>query len=108
VRALMLRGIAAQQNVEEARYYLSPENFRMLLEKMQRGGYHCADPRKRGDAVAKWGPHELVLTFDDGYDDSYSEVLPVIAQYGLKPRVFLRAEKIGDWSRWDDGKGLRK
>jgi len=108
VRVLMLHSIATPQNAEEALYYLSPERFRMLLEKMQSSGYQCADPRKLEDAGAKWGAHELVLTFDDGYDDFYSEVFPVIAQYGLKPLVFLAAERIGDWNRWDDGKGLRK
>ena len=108
VRVLMLHSIAEPQNAEESLYYLSPKRFHLLLETVRAGGYEFTDPRELEEAGALRGPRELVLTFDDGYDDFYSEVFPLIAQYGLKPLVFLAAERIGDWNRWDHKKGLRK
>lgn len=108
VRVLMLHSIAEPQSAEESLYYLSPKRFHLLLEKARAAGYEYADPRKLEGAGPRGGPRELVLTFDDGYDDFYSEVYPLIAQYGLKPLVFLTVERIGDWNRWDHGKGLRE
>jgi peptidoglycan/xylan/chitin deacetylase (PgdA/CDA1 family) len=107
VRVLMLHSIATPQDAGEASYYLSPGRFQRLLEAMKAGGYRCADPRKLEDEEAKWGEREFVLTFDDGYDDFYTEVFPLLEQYELKPLVFLPAARIGDSNRWDQANGLR-
>lgn len=108
VRVLMLHSIAEPQSASEASYYLSPERWRALLESMKAGGYYCADPVKLLEPAAKWGERELVLTFDDGYDDFYTEVFPLLESYALKPLLFLPAERIGDENRWDQASGLRK
>jgi peptidoglycan/xylan/chitin deacetylase (PgdA/CDA1 family)/GT2 family glycosyltransferase len=108
IRVVMLHSIAEPRSEGEASYYLSPERFRRLLEDMQSGGYVCADPRKVEYADAKWSARELVLTFDDGYEDFYTAVFPRVAEYGLKPLVFLVADRIGDSNRWDQEAGLRR
>lgn len=108
VRALMLHSIAKPANVDERGYYLSPERFRLLLERMRDGGYRCADPKKLADQDAAWEAGELVLTFDDGYDDFYTEVFPLIAEHELKPLVFLPVNWIGKWNGWDQDKPVHR
>lgn len=107
VRVIMLHSIAAPANPDESTYYLSPNRFRLLLERMRDGGYHCADPRKLEDQHAVWDAGEVVLTFDDGYDDFYAEVFPLIAEHGLKPLVFLPVDWIGKSNGWDVDKPVR-
>jgi peptidoglycan/xylan/chitin deacetylase (PgdA/CDA1 family)/GT2 family glycosyltransferase len=107
VRVLMLHSIAEPLNLDESSYYLSPRRFRLLLERMRDGGYRCADAKKLEDPNAVWLPRELVLTFDDGYDDFYSEVFPHIAEHGLKPLVFLPVDWIGEDNGWDHDKPVR-
>ena len=107
LRVLMLHSIAEPRNSDEASYYLSPDRWRMLLETMKARGYYCADPAKLEDPAASWGERELVLTFDDGYDDFYTGVFPFIEDYGLKPIVFLPVDRIGDENRWDHAIGVR-
>jgi len=107
LRVLMLHSIAEPRSAYEASYYLSPDRWRRLLETMKSGGYHCADPAKLQDPAAKWGERELVLTFDDGYDDFYTEVFPLLESYALKPLVFLPVDRIGDENRWDHAIGVR-
>jgi peptidoglycan/xylan/chitin deacetylase (PgdA/CDA1 family) len=103
----MLHSIAEPQCPGEQSYYLSPHRWRRLLQAMKSGGYRCADPIRLEDPATKWGDRELVLTFDDGYDDFYTEVFPLIESHGLKPLVFLPAGRIGDENRWDQAVGLR-
>ncbi|HEY1581108.1 MAG TPA: polysaccharide deacetylase family protein [Terracidiphilus sp.] len=107
-RVLMLHSICKPQNARESRHYLSPGRFRLLLERMRDGGYLCADPKKLEDPDAVWLPRELVLTFDDGYDDFYTEVFPLIAEHGLKPLVFLPTDWIGRSNGWEAYKPRRK
>lgn len=108
VRVLMLHSISEPQNARESKYYLSPDRFRLLLERMRDAGYRCADPKKLEDADAVWSPGELVLTFDDGYDDFYTEVFPLIAEQGLKPLLFLPTEWIGKFNGWEAYQPRRK
>jgi GT2 family glycosyltransferase/peptidoglycan/xylan/chitin deacetylase (PgdA/CDA1 family) len=106
LRVLLLHSISTPQNAQEASYYLSPGRFRKLFDTMKSAGYNCADPLKLEHDGAQWGPRDFVLTFDDGYDDFYTEVFPLMEQYSLKPLVFLTAG-IRDSNRWDQANGLR-
>ncbi|MCV6625208.1 MAG: polysaccharide deacetylase family protein [Cellvibrionaceae bacterium] len=41
----------------------------------------------------------VVLTFDDGFEDNYRNVLPVLKKYGAKATLFLVEERFdNDWS----------
>ena len=108
IRVVMLHSIADPKSEDEASYYLSSKRFHRLLEIMRSEHHESADARKLEYSDAKWGSRELVLTFDDGYEDFYTEVFPLIAQYELKPLVFLVADRIGDSNRWDQERGLRR
>lgn len=37
----------------------------------------------------------ILLTFDDGYDDNYTELLPLLEKYQAKATVFVIAERMG-------------
>lgn len=107
LRVLMLHSISKPENARESRYYLSPRRFRLLLERMRDGGFHCADPKKLEDPNAECFRGELVLTFDDGYDDFYTEVFPLITEHGLKPLLFLPVDWIGKSNSWEAYKPRR-
>ena len=34
----------------------------------------------------------VILTFDDGYDDNYTELLPLLRKYNVKATVFMIAD----------------
>jgi peptidoglycan/xylan/chitin deacetylase (PgdA/CDA1 family) len=42
----------------------------------------------------------VVLTFDDGFADFHTQVLPVLSRYGLKATLYVVAGYVGDTSRW--------
>jgi peptidoglycan/xylan/chitin deacetylase (PgdA/CDA1 family) len=44
----------------------------------------------------------IIITFDDGYEDNYSEALPIMEKYGMKATVFIITDLVGktDYLSW--------
>src|SRR5258708_37257010 len=47
----------------------------------------------------------VVLTFDDGYQDFYTDAFPLLGQCGFGPTVFLAPDRIRDPSGGIEGAG---
>lgn len=45
----------------------------------------------------------VVLTFDDGYQNNFEYLLPILKQQGIKATVFLPIDLIGKENEWDGG-----
>lgn len=48
-------------------------------------------------------PRSVVITFDDGYRDTYTNAFPLLKRHNLKATVFLVAGHIGQNNTWDTG-----
>ena len=104
-RALMFHSIAQPQSREESTYYISPRRFHLTLRLLRMAGHETS-------SLAEWlqgdvPQHRPLLTFDDGYDDMYTELLPVAREFNLKPLIFLVADRISGTNLWDQENGLR-
>ena len=83
---------------EEKVYAVPPEEFREQLDYLQQEGYTAitmldyAKARKgKFDLPAK----PIVLTFDDGYEDNYTTMLPILEEHGMKATVYMVTNDIG-------------
>ena len=47
-------------------------------------------------------PGTVGLTFDDGYTDFLTNVLPALARYGFTATVFVVAGSLGGYNAWDE------
>lgn len=43
----------------------------------------------------------VVLTFDDGYEDNFTNALPILLKYGMTAAVFVIGERIGKTNDWE-------
>ena len=85
---------------------VSPSLFRAQMEYLRDRGYHTiplqefleyvqGEPRDPGGKA-------VVLTFDDGFKNNYTEAFPVLREYGFTCTIFLPTDYIGrtcDWAR---------
>ena len=94
---LALHGIMPALNAHERRYHLTPHSFQRTIEALTRLGYRSSTLEEglHGDG------RQYLVTFDDGYENLYTELLPHIERYRLKPIVFLVADRLGGENQWD-------
>jgi peptidoglycan/xylan/chitin deacetylase (PgdA/CDA1 family) len=81
------------------RVTVSPERFEAQMRWLHSRGLRGVSMR---ELLA--GPrHGLVgLTFDDGYSDFVTRVMPVLARYGFTATVFVVAGALGGHNSWDE------
>lgn len=82
---------------------VSPPRFREQLRWLRRNGFRGVSV---AELLAQWdrpGSHHLVgLTFDDGYADFASDVVPALREHDFTATVFVLGERMGSENEWDD------
>ena len=73
--------------------FVSPSSMEEQLRYLVDNGY---EPIWFSD-LAELEQYEkpVILTFDDGYDDNYTELLPLLQKYNVKATVFMIADAMG-------------
>lgn len=80
------------------KYSITPKDFREQLQYLKDNGYETIS--MRDFMLAKKGklplpPKPIILTFDDGYEDNYSTLLPMLEEFGMKATVYMITNNIG-------------
>lgn len=72
--------------------FMTPEGMRSHLQWLLDNGY---DPIFFSD-LAHIDDYDLpvILTFDDGYNDNYTQLLPILQEFGAKATVFVIAHNV--------------
>lgn len=103
--AFMLHSLSTPASDREATYYVSPQRFRRFVRHLLSTGYRSATTAEwlNGDLPEK----SVLLTFDDGYDDLYDELLPYATEHKLSAVIYLVIDRVGSSNLWDQQAGLR-
>lgn len=81
-----------------ARYNVLPDEFSEQLDYLQAHGYTTITLQDFMRAVhgkATLPPKPIVLTFDDGYKDNYTEMLPILESHGMTAVVYVITNELG-------------
>ena len=87
-------------------------DFEAQLKYLVDNGYHVIMPDDLLDAweTGKTLPSKpIVLTFDDGHEDIYKNVFPLLQKYNMRATVFIVTDHIGmkDYLTWDFVRALQ-
>ena len=80
------------KNEGHANLSVAPDVFRNHLTYLRSKGYVTTFPNSVIDFFDKGvkpNPKSVLLTFDDGYDDFYTNVFPLLKEFGVKAVLFL-------------------
>lgn len=101
----MYHSISTAPELDDRPYFRTrthPPVFRRQIEFLSRNGYRSislSEAIHDLECSCQSKEKRVVITFDDGYADFYSEAYPVLSQYGYTATVFLPTAYIGDTPR---------
>lgn len=103
-----------QEDPKDAYAYNVPvEDFQQQLDYLQEQGYTTISIRdylraKKG--LLQLPEKPIILTFDDGYESNYKELLPILEERGLKATIFMVTNDIGKdgYLSWQQLKDMEK
>lgn len=72
--------------------YVSPEKFEQDMKYIVDNGYTAISPEEIFDSSNVQKP--IIITFDDGYEDNYTNGYPILQKYNLKASIFVITNKI--------------
>ncbi len=72
---------------------VSPKTFDKQLSNLKAAGYETIS--LEDFAGGKYKPKSVVLTFDDGYDDHYTNALPILEKYQATATFFIVSGFLG-------------
>ncbi|MEK9178848.1 MAG: polysaccharide deacetylase family protein, partial [Patescibacteria group bacterium] len=93
--------VADANDIVKKKLAMSPYYFDLQMKAFKDAGYETyfvKDVPKILSGDLKVGSRSAVLTFDDGYRDFYSIVLPILKKYNLKASLYIIVDYIG----WKD------
>ncbi len=82
--------------------WVSTEKFAAQLEQLKKNGFTFIAPQDV--ASGNLPPKSVLITFDNGYKNSFTQALPVLSAHNVHSLVFLTVEYIGKCNFWHDTK----
>lgn len=85
--------------------WVSPEDFRAQVKYLLDNGYRTllfSDLKKLHDEKAPLPEKTVLITFDDGYENNYSQAWPILRELGAKGNIFVVFNTIGKTNLWHD------
>ncbi|MFH1238840.1 MAG: polysaccharide deacetylase family protein [bacterium] len=85
--------------------WVSPQKFARQMAYLTRHKYSIITMKEFVDNLIgnkSMSDKTVIITFDDGYKDTYSEAFPVLQRYNFKATIFLSVGYIGGKNQWED------
>ena len=94
-------------------YSLSREQFQEQLDYFKENNYHTISmmdfirAEKYGEKLPE---NPIIITFDDGYEDNYTIMLPILEAHGMKATMYMVTNNIGqpDYLTWEELRDMQE
>ena len=94
IPVLMYHSISRDNN----RISVSVTNFKKQMKLMSLLGYKGYSLNKINSKTSK---KKIIITFDDGYENIFTEAMPVLKKFNFSATCFIVNKKIGYFNDWD-------
>jgi len=90
-------------------FTVNPEDFERQMKYIKKEGFRIIDLMELAELTKKRSnlAKTLVITFDDGYEDNYINVFPVLKKYSIKAIIFVVTAYLGQTIAASDGVTLK-
>lgn len=88
---LMYHCVADEPTTPNTALFVRPSEFEDQAKAIVENGIKTLFADEFGEVEET----SVILTFDDGYEDNYTEMFPILKKYNLKATVYMIAYKIG-------------
>ncbi|HCB93293.1 MAG TPA: polysaccharide deacetylase [Selenomonas sp.] len=71
---------------------IPPSDFEAQMQFLEKNGYHTISPDELYNALTEGGAlpqNPVLITFDDGYVDNYTNAFPILKKYNMKATIFV-------------------
>lgn len=104
VPVLMYHNI--DENALVSKLSVSPQSFRAQMDFLKRYNYNVVSLEELADLMRESRiPYKTIaITFDDGYENNYTNAYPVLKELGLEASIFINPALIGKdgYATWDE------
>lgn len=100
---LMYHSISSSAHRRFRKFAVAPNLFASHLAYLDQHGYHTVTVSQLASALSgtfKLPARPVVLTFDDGFADFYTEAFPRLRRYGFVATLYVVTGFAGETSRW--------
>ena len=100
---LMYHIVAAPLSALEARYCCTPRAFDAQMRHLRSSGVRLLTLEQVADAFdghSGWPDTGVAVTFDDGFEDTFINALPVLRRYRIPATMFAVADRLGGDNEW--------
>lgn len=99
-------------NIKNNAAVMTADNFRWQMQYLKDNGYHPVTMQELYDYVTKGAPlpdKPICITFDDGYEDNYTVVYPIMKEYNFPWTIFVITGQVGTANRvtWDQLRDMK-
>jgi peptidoglycan/xylan/chitin deacetylase (PgdA/CDA1 family) len=98
-------------NILDYSLTVTDTDFNAQLDWLQQQGYHSIDMTELFDALyygKALPPHPMILTFDDGYEDVYTDALPILLAHHYRGVFHIITGMIGgNYMTWNQVRDLQ-
>lgn len=80
---------------------VAPDQFEKQLRYLSSQGWHFVTMSELNSRAASLPEKVVALTFDDGYEDNYTQAFPLLKKYNAKATLYLVVDRHDrDWSTY--------
>jgi peptidoglycan/xylan/chitin deacetylase (PgdA/CDA1 family) len=104
------RIVSAKEGPDPYRLSISREAFEAQMNYLKENGYQSVPVHslaQTAESGVRLPSKSVVITFDDGYLETYQYAFPILQEYGLTATVFVVSDYLGKGNDWDRGRSRR-